>query len=193
MTAPETTVREGDDVNGERPPRVLLVAMDPDRKRKNVIRLAAHFLDEGAHVDVLTAERRGWGKLDERARLHRLDQAEARHPLPWLERAVVVRAPRLVVRPLARLGRPGAVLERVRGRLSSAVHRRLFLPFYRHVRPLLLARLARRKVLRDIDMTQVVRVVVADRDGVPLAWRLARRHPGVTVTTRMDKSLEARG
>ncbi|MBB6399360.1 hypothetical protein BKA00_006274 [Actinomadura coerulea] len=47
-------------MNGERPPRVLLVAMDPDRKRKNVIRLAAHFLDEGAHVDVLTAERRGW-------------------------------------------------------------------------------------------------------------------------------------
>ncbi|WP_149261868.1 hypothetical protein [Actinomadura sp. K4S16] len=180
-------------MNGEGSPRVLLVAMAPDLKRKKAIRLAAHFLDEGARVDVLTAERRGWGKLDERARLHRLDEAEARHPLPWLERAVVVRAPRLAVRPLARLGRPGAMAERVRGRLSGAVHRRLFLPFYRHVRPLLLARLARRRVLRDIDMAQVVRVIVTDRDGVPLAWRLARRHPGVTVTTRLDKSLEARG
>jgi hypothetical protein len=184
------TVLEGDDVNDGRPRRVLLVAMDPDTKRKKAIRLAAHLLDDGAQVDVLTAERRGWGKLDERARLHRLDGAEARHPLPWLEQAVVVRAPRLVVRPLARLGRPGAVLERVRSRLSSAVHRRLFLPFYRHVRPLLLARIARR-VLRDIDMTQVVGVIVTDRDGVPLAWRLAREHPGVTVTTRMDKTLGA--
>jgi hypothetical protein len=186
------TVLEGDDVNGGQSPRVLLVAMNPELKRKKVIRLAAHFLDEGAQVDVLTAERRGWKKLDERARLHLLHTAEARHPLPWLENLVVIRAPQFVVRPLARLGRPGALLERVRGQLSSAVHRRLFLPFYRHVRPLLLARIARRRVLRDIDMTRVVRVVVADRDGVPLAWKLARKHPGMTVTTRMDKSLEVR-
>lgn len=191
MMVPEMTVLEGDDLNDGRSPRVLLVAMNPDR-RKRIIRLATYFLDEGAQVDVLTAERRGWKQLDERARLHRLDSAEARHPLPRLERLLVVRVPQLAVRPLARLGRPGAALERVRGRLSSAVHRRLFLPFYRHVRPLLLARIAQRRVMRDIDMTQVVRVVVADKDSVPLSWRLARKHPGVTVTTRTDKSLEAR-
>jgi hypothetical protein len=141
-------------------------------------------------VDLVTAHPKGWDDLDERARLHQLHPIEARHPLPWLERAVVVRAPRLAARPLARLGRPGALLDGARSRISNAVHRRLFMPFYRHVQPLILARIARRRVLPGIDMTQVVRVVVADRTGVPFGRRLARMYPDVIVTTRMEKRID---
>ncbi|WP_395104640.1 hypothetical protein [Actinomadura sp. SCN-SB] len=179
-------------MNDARPPRVLLLAMAPGSKRKQVIRLAAFYLDEGAQVDLVTAERREWANLDERTRVHRLDAAEARHPLPWLENTLVTRAPRLLLRPVARLGRPGAALERARGRVSNAIHRRLFLPFYKHVRPWLLVRLARRCALRDLDMTQVVRIVVADRAAVPLGWKLARANPGLTVTTALEESLEPR-
>ena len=181
------------DVNDEASPRVLILAMDPKshkRGHKRVAGLAAHFLDEeGATVDVVTAEARGWGRLDERARLHMLDRAEARHPLPWFESTVVSRGPRALLWPLRRLGRAGAVVDGLQRRLSSAVHRRLFLPFYRHVRPLLLARIARRRVLRDIDMAQVKRVIVMDDVSVPLGYRLARRHVGLTVTTRQLKTL----
>ncbi|WP_141578947.1 hypothetical protein [Actinomadura sp. WMMA1423] len=184
-------------MDGGPSPRVLIVAMDPrshSRGYKRVTGLAAHFLnEEGAQVDVVTAEPRGWGKLDERARLHRLDAAEARHPLPWLERTVVIRAPKAVVWPFKRLGRVGGVLGRAQNRVSSAVHRRLFLPFYRHVRPLVLARIARRRVLRDIDMAHVKRVIVLDDTSAPFAWRLARRNPGLTVTTRQVRTLDPDG
>ncbi|MES9536472.1 MULTISPECIES: hypothetical protein [unclassified Actinomadura] len=181
-------------MNAEPSPQVLILAMDPrghKRGHARVASLVASFLDEeGARVDVVTAEPRGWEKLDERVRLHRLDGTEARHPLLWLEQAVVSRAPRRIVRPLNRLGRPGAVLGRAQSRVSDAVHRRLFLPFYGQVRPLLLARIARRRVLSGIDMAKVSRVVVMDDASVPCAWRLARRHPDVTVTTRQVRTLD---
>lgn len=170
--------------------RVLILAMDPGSRRKKAVRLAAYFLDEGRDVDLVTAERRGWNNLDERTRVHRLDEAEGRHPILWLENTLVVRLPRLAVRPFARLGRLGASLDRMQRRVGGVVHRRLFLPFYRHIRPLVLARLARRRVLRGIDMAQVERVVVVDPTAVPLAWRLARLHPNVTVTTSMRKTSE---
>ncbi|WP_433466306.1 hypothetical protein [Spirillospora sp. CA-128828] len=192
-------------MNGARAPRVLVLAMDPrltmdpdpavpvKRQYRRIIGLAGHFVaEEGAEVDLVTAEPGGWQKLDERVRLHRLDQAEARHPLPWLEHTLVIRVPRIVVRPVARLGRPGALLERVRTRVSRAVHRRLFVPFYRHVRPHLLAGIARRRVLRDIDTGLLVRVIVMDRTSVPLGRRLARLHPDLVVTTRQVRSLDAK-
>ncbi|MFI0485676.1 hypothetical protein [Actinomadura sp. 9N215] len=198
--------RLGDDaVNGAQAPRVLVLAMDarltmdpkpnvkPKRHYGRIVGLTGYFVEEeGAQVDLVTADSGDWAELDERVRLHRLDKAEARHPLPWVERTLVVRLPWLVVRPVAGLGRPGAKLERVRNRGSQVVHRRLFVPFYRHVRPLLLSRIAWRRVLRDVDLTQITRVIVMDRTSVPLGRRLARRHPDLIVTTRQDRSLEAK-
>ncbi|TMQ89898.1 hypothetical protein ETD83_37830 [Actinomadura soli] len=186
--------RGDEDVNGGPSPRVLILVLDSRSHKRDTRRaagLAAYYLDEeGAEVDVVTAESRGWGQLDERARLHLLDKAEARHPLPWLERTIVSRVPRALVWPLKRLGRAGAVLDRAQTRASGIVHRRLFLPFYRHVRPLLLIRIARRHVDRAIDMAKVSRVIVIDDTSVPFAWRLARKHPGLTVTTRQVRTLE---
>ncbi|MBB4774648.1 hypothetical protein [Actinomadura livida] len=191
-------------MDGARAPRVLVVAMDPGltmdprpnvkpvRQYRRIIGLAGHFAAaEGARVELLTAESDGWDDLDGRVRLHRLDRAEAGHPLLWLERTLVFRLPRLVVRPVARRGRRGARLDRARTMASRRVHRRLFVPFYRHVRPLLLARIARRHVLRDVDPAGLARVVVMDRTSVPFARWLARRNPGLIVTTRQDRSLDA--
>ncbi|RKS68393.1 hypothetical protein BZB76_6657 [Actinomadura pelletieri DSM 43383] len=179
-------------MSGVQAPRVLLLALAPGRgRRDSVIDMAAHFLDEGAEVELVTAKR-GWDELDERARLHQLHELEAKHPLTWLENAVVIRAPRVVFLPTRLLGRPGRKLDRVRSKSSKWVHRKLYLPVYKHIRPLLLARIARRRVMPGIDMTGVVRVIVADRWGVPLGWRLARRHPDVPVTMRMDKTLDGR-
>ncbi|MFG2016996.1 hypothetical protein [Actinomadura geliboluensis] len=193
-------------MNGDaRAPRVLVLALDPRlamdpkpsvparRQYKRIIGLAGHFVDEeGAQVDLVTAEPDGWDELDGRVRLHRLDRAEARHPLPWLEHTIVTRMPRVIVRPVAGLGRPGARLDTARTRLSVGVHRRLFVPFYRHVRPMLLARIARRRVLRGLDPARLTRVVVMDRTSVPLGRRLARLHPDIVVTTRQDRALDAK-
>jgi hypothetical protein len=187
-----------------RAPGVLVLAMDPKlsmdpvpivpvkRQYRRIIGLTRDLAQEGVRVDLVTAEPGGWTKLDERVRLHLLDKAEGRHPLPWLESTVVVRAPRFVLRPAARLGRPGALLESARARASRFVHRRLFVPFYRHVRPHLLARIARRRVLRDLDTSGLVRVVVMDRTSVPLGRRLAREHPDLIVTTRQVRDLDSK-
>ncbi|WP_125615387.1 hypothetical protein [Actinomadura sp. WAC 06369] len=185
-------------------PRVIVLAMDPNLtmdplpgadprvQYRRVIGLAGHFAEEGAEVHVVTAEPDGWDALDGRARLHRLDGAEARHPLPRLEHALVVRVPRLLARPVRRLGRPGARMDRARSTASTTVHRRAFLPLYRHARPLVLARAARRGFLREAAAAPVARVIVMDRTSVPLARRLARLHPDAVVTTRQDRSLHAK-
>jgi hypothetical protein len=198
-------MRSGEVKDGAGAPQVLVLALDPQlamdpkplvparRQYKRIIGLAGHFVDEeGAQVDLVTAEPDGWDELDGRVRLHRLDRAEARHPLPWLEYTIVTRMPRVLVRPVVRLGGPGARLNTVRTRLSRGVHRRLFVPFYRHVRPLLLARIAQRRVMCGIDPARLTRVVVMDRTSVPLGRRLARLHPDIVVTTRQDRSLDAR-
>ncbi|MEU8117949.1 hypothetical protein AB0C21_04490 [Spirillospora sp. NPDC049024] len=191
-------------VQGAQAPKVLVLAMDPrltmdpvpnvppKRQHKRVIGLAGYFAEEGAQVDLVTAEPDGWANLDGRVRLHRLDAAEARHPLPWLEHTVLIRLPRIAVRPVARAGRVGAGLERARTRASRVAHRRLFVPFYRHVRPHLLARIARRRVLRGLDTGGLVRVIVMDRTSVPLGRRLARLHPDLVVTTRQERDLHGK-
>lgn len=186
-------------------PRVIVLAMDPKLSMdpvpsveprlqyRRIVGLAGHFAgEEGAEVDVVTAEPGGWDGLDDRVRLHRLHAAEARHPLPWLEHALVVRVPRLLARPVKRLGRPGARLDRARSTASTTVHRRVFMPFYRHARPLVLARVARRRLPREVAAAPLARVIVMDRTSVPLARWLARRHPDAVVTTRQDRSLHAK-
>ncbi|OLT12027.1 hypothetical protein BJF79_04355 [Actinomadura sp. CNU-125] len=162
------------------------LSMDPDpsvepaRQYGRILGLARHFAEEeGARVEVVTAEPDGWDELDGRVRLHRLDAAEARHPLPWLEHTIVIRLPRVAVRPVVRFGRPGARLERARTSASRTVHRRVFLPFYRHARPLVLARVARRRLPRDLAAAPPVRVIVMDRRPCrsPAAWPAATRTP----------------
>jgi hypothetical protein len=53
------------------------------------------------------------------------------------------------------------------------------------VRPLLLARRGHRAVT-GLDLASVDRIVAADAQAMPLAWRLARRHPGVRVTNALE-------
>jgi hypothetical protein len=70
--------------------------------------------------------------------------------------------------------------------LGKARYRRIFMPVYRLVRPLMLSHRAK-AVLVDLDFGSVDRIVAADRPAVPLGWRLARRYPSVRATTALDR------
>jgi hypothetical protein len=78
------------------------------------------------------------------------------------------------------------VAGRAQKRVSHGVHRKLFWPAFRAVRPWLLVRYGRDRV-EALDLAGADRIVAADTPAVPLAWRLARRYPDVRATTALDR------
>src|SRR6185503_17622734 len=66
--------------------------------------------------------------------------------------------------------------------LRGGVSRRV----YNIVRPLVLWRITRRRLLTELERTPIDRVVVNGTAGVTIGWRLARRHPGVPATTSLS-------
>ncbi|MGW7518833.1 hypothetical protein ACWGJ2_24920 [Streptomyces sp. NPDC054796] len=168
----------------------------------------AHLLDQGTEVELVTTAPEEWERFaaSPGLRTHTLRDAERRHPIPRLERALVHRLPRalptgaraagtLAARtrtrtrtPLAGpVARGTALGERAHRRAAGAVHRKGFLPLYRQLRPWLLARVAQRTAGR-IDFATVDRVVAADTVSIALGARLARRHPSLVATTALDKN-----
>ncbi len=174
--------------------RVVVINVKPqgaDRTRALVDQL----MGQGIGVDLITAE--PWfarPRADGRLRVHELGPAESRRPAQRIGRLLAFTVPEQIlsgVQQLAgRLPAPepeGAVrfLRRVHLRVVGAAHRRLFLRGYNVVRPRLLWRITRRRVLPGLDLSRVRRVVVVDPYGVPIGWELGRRCPDVPVTTSL--------
>jgi hypothetical protein len=162
-----------------------------------VVGYVHHLVGTGVQVDLIVpaAESTRRAPLDRSVRVHPLMTSEARHPVFRLEQLLVFRVPGAILvraRSLARrcgLGPADRLLTgltRGHRRTARMVHRRMFMPFYRHLRPWLLALRARR-ALRDVDLTAVDRIVAADVHAVALGWRLARRHPEIPATTALDR------
>ncbi|WP_026932011.1 hypothetical protein [Glycomyces tenuis] len=154
---------------------------------------------DGRDVDVtvLTAEGgqawpRGKDLHPGAARSISIGRSENRQPLVWLYRAFVERGPGIVLgRGAERL--PG-VLGKACGKGASlhrkaarVVRRRLFWPVYRMFRGQALRRIARRRV-DQLALERAERVIVVDDAAVPFGWMLTRRHPGLEVTRRLDRT-----
>ena len=174
--------------------RVVVVNVDPqraDRTRTLVDRL----VDRGMGVDLITVQ--PWSArhpANGRVRVHELGAAEGRRPALRAERLVVFTMPDRILSGAQRLARrlpapepEGGVrfLRRVHLRVADAAHRRLFLRGYSIVRPRVLWRITRRRVLPDLELARVRRVVVVDAYGVPIGWQLGRRCADVPVTTSL--------
>ncbi len=139
-----------------------------------VARQCDFLLDRGVDVTVVTADPGPWGdpevRLDDRVEVVSLAEGEGRQLLVRVERVVLPTG-----------------TGPVRG-LTGKVHRRLFLPGYRVLRPYLLWRVARRDLLPGLDPAVLSEVVVVDAQAVPLGWRLARSHPGLKVSLSLDRA-----
>ncbi len=173
--------------------KVLFLALTATRARA-VTRHSHWLLERGVEVTLVTTNPDPWWAqgLDPRVRVLSLREGEGRHPLPRAERVLLFRIPRAVLLRLRRLGGPvGRHASVVSGRyewLADRVHRKLFLPFYKTVRPYLLWRVANRSVLPAVDLGAVSEVVVADSHAIPLGWHLARRHPQLKIGFSLDRS-----
>lgn len=176
-------------------PRVLLLNLNYKVSDK-VLGYVTQLRRAGVEVDLVVPELRAVEEveLEPGVRVHPLLSDEREIPLRRAERLLAYRLPgavigfvrRVAVRgPLARPAEPVvSVLERGHRRAAGIFHGRVFVPFYRQVRPWLLARNGRRAVAR-LDVAGADRIVAADHSAVPLGWRLARRYPRVTATTAL--------
>jgi hypothetical protein len=183
-----------------RQPRVVLLTLTyklSDRLQTFISDLTK----AGVQVDLLVTERRTVEDVeldDEMVNVHHVfDKSEMYgHPLRWVERRVLFDVPTKVftkTRELTREGERLRVLDRAalkarRGQaaVSQGIHHRLFWPVYKRARPLLLISRAKKITLKNIDIAGADRIIAADSAVVPLAWRLAKRYPGVHATTALN-------
>ncbi len=160
-----------------------------------------HFLREnGLDVDLVVWDLQRWTnhlpELPTDIRLHGVKELETRLTVRRLESLLLWRIPGGAlerVRAVARsnkltrpLARPALKCQRVHKRLARTLHTRIFLPYYRVVRPRMLG-LATMKALRDVEFGTVDRIVATDAQAIPCAAHLARRFPGAAACTNLDR------
>jgi hypothetical protein len=178
--------------------RVVVVSLNYVAARQ-AIRYANALVEVGVDVDFVvtqnTSATEAPVEVDPRVNVHPVMAVEAKHPIRRVERFLVFRLPGgLLSRARAITSRGGMTrgvdraleaVQRAHQYAAGSFHHRMFMPVFRQVRPLLLARAAR-KGMAALDIGSVERIVAADNAAVPLAWRLARRYPTPVATTALD-------
>lgn len=179
-------------------PRVVVLALSY-KLTTRVRSYVQDLVDAGVDVDLLVTESASTEEadLDPRVRVHRVFNVEAADvTIRRIERGVLFTLPAKAFGKARSLtvGRPAlkkvdaglALTRRAQSRVSKGFHRRVFWPAFRVVRPLILSRRGRGPAV-ELDLARADRIVAADAPAVPLAWRLARRYPGVRTTTALDR------
>jgi hypothetical protein len=183
-------------MTGQRRVVVISFAYQPHTHEKvqSYVNLLA---ERGILVDFLVFDDERWAELvDPRIRLHAFRPFEDKLVARRAERLAIYKIPGWTIatthRAAGKIGlgrlsdRTLPVAQRAHRFFSGNVHRRLYAPTYRLLRPNLLNRMVR-KQLADFDMTGVERIVVADPYGTKVGWELARRAPNAIATTALDR------
>jgi hypothetical protein len=183
--------------------KVVVIALN-HRRHRAISAEAAWAIDHGVEFHLVTVSQEGWPFLDPRVHLHELRVGEGAHPVPRIERLLVFRIPRgvfiradaalekLAGTSAAPVARPALSAERALNagyeKVAGAFHHRLFVRFYRLLRPYILWRIADKQVLPAVGVDQADQVVVQDAGAITLGWHLARRHPDLDVAFTLDRS-----
>lgn len=188
-------------------PRVLFLALSVSRLPQ-VLKDVGYVLNHGGEATVLTIKAEPWRDLDERTRLVTIGELESRHPLLRGERVLIFRIPQLVYRAVRKTltlvesqtsGPRRATLAEIRGKAAAAYdhqhrrakkfHKERFSSAYRHVRPFILWRVFKRRMLPQWSLEPFDLVVVADTLSLPVGWHLARQYPQVSVRFELDETV----
>jgi glycosyltransferase involved in cell wall biosynthesis len=173
----------------------MMIAVNPPNYNR-ARDLVHHMIGAGFTVDLVTVEPSVWRRirLDQRVRVHTIGEAESRRPLLWTEQLMVVRAPtgllgaaRRLTRRLHSVGPETNVvrLQKLHTRAAALIDNKLFGRAYQVFRPRGLWRIARRRIMPELDLSRTQHVIVTGTSGVTIAWRLAHKYPHLTVTTSM--------
>lgn len=191
----------GEGVAAARPdaPVVVALALTP-RANRRVSAMLQAAIRAGARTVLVTNEHEELVATDPRTRTVSLAEVGRLDPvrlaelvlLHWPTRAPLALAQAALgglsgrqgaVGAAARSWRPGLDrVERLRARVCRAVRARLLYPaYYSWIDPLRLGLAGVHRHGDDIARDGVDVIVYGDDDGLPLAWRLARRHPDAAV------------
>ncbi|MFD6281932.1 glycosyltransferase family 4 protein [Streptomyces sp. NPDC060209] len=184
---------------GAAPGRVVLLAFTPGHPRR-IADLANFLVARGVEVELVTARPRAWlrAPLDERVAVLNIESGEKRLVVPRGEQFVVYRAPRAVLRRADRLARSRRdkaapevavkVARRAHNKVADGFHKKFFQPGYKMLRPRLFAKIAQRDAVPQLRLDQTDHVIVCDTNATAAAWRIAKAHPDVTVTSNLSRA-----
>ncbi|MFF4830455.1 glycosyltransferase family 4 protein [Streptomyces sp. NPDC001315] len=187
--------------SGEPLGRAVVLALTPPKPRR-IVDFANHLAAKGVEVTVVTAHSpKPWGRLnlDPSVSVLSIEDAEKKLRIPRAERFLVYRAPRAVLRRARRIAAKNreaigpelavATMQRAHTKVANAFHKKVFNRGYKEVRPQLLARIAKRRVLPELSLDLVDHVFVSDINSTVTGWKWAKSHPHLKVTTRLDRSV----
>jgi glycosyltransferase involved in cell wall biosynthesis len=173
--------------------RIAVVAISPPglTQTRSYIRAAR---ERGYGVDLIALDPGHWSKYeaDPGITVHTIGESEERRLTRRLERVLVTTFPRWALgfaRARVRgLGSPlpeAIVIHAQRGHrmLANRFETKVYNRWYQIVRPRILWRITRRKVLPQLDLSRTRRVVVNGLPGVTIGWGLAKRDATMPVAT----------
>ncbi|MGW2819689.1 glycosyltransferase family 4 protein [Streptomyces sp. NPDC001443] len=181
--------------------RAVVLALTPAKPRR-IVDFANNLVAKGVEVTVVTAHSpKPWGRLnlDPSVSVLSVEDAEKKLRIPRAERLLVYRAPRAVLRRARQIAAKNreaigpelavASVQRAHTKVANAFHKKVFNRGYKEVRPQLLARITKRRVLPDLGLDLVDHVFVSDINSTVTGWKWAKSHPHLKVTTRLDPSV----
>lgn len=187
-------------VSGEPAGRAVVLALSP-AKRGRIVSFVNALVAKNVEVTVVTAQSpKSWNRhLDSSVTVLSVEDAEKKLRIPRAERFLVYRAPRAVLHRARRIATKNreaigpelavASMQRAHTKVANAFHKKVFNRGYKEVRPQLLARIAKRRVLPELSLDRVDRVFVSDIASTVTGWKWAKAHPHLTVTTSLDRTV----
>ncbi|MEV7622324.1 glycosyltransferase family 4 protein [Actinoplanes sp. NPDC089786] len=176
--------------------RITLVAIDPPAPR-TARRFISDLRERGYAVDVIASKPDSfkWFADDDGVKVYGVGEAEE-HRFPHrLEHVVVKGFPRRALGYLRARAKdvrdpmPEALAiaaQRGHKYVADRVQGRIYNPYYSVVRPRVMWKIARRRVLPKLDLRHTRRIVVYGIAGVTIGWGLARQNPSIVVGTDMS-------
>lgn len=181
--------------------RAVVLALTPGKPRR-VANFANDLADRGVEVTLVTAQStRQWARmgLGPGVPVLSIEDAEKKLRIPRAERFLVYRAPRAVLRRAQKIAAKNrdalgpelavATVQRAHTKVANAWHKKVFNRTYKEVRPQLLARIAKRRVLPELSLDRVDHVFVSDINSTVTGWKWAKSHPHLKVTTSLDRKV----
>lgn len=181
--------------------RAVVLALTPGKPRR-IANFANDLVDRGVEVTLVTAQStRQWARmgLGPGVPVLSIEDAEKKLRIPRAERFLVYRAPRAVLRRAQKIAAKNrdalgpelavATVQRAHTKVANAWHKKVFNRTYKEVRPQLLARIAKRRVLPELSLDRVDHVFVSDINSTVTGWKWAKSHPHLKVTTSLDRKV----
>ena len=181
--------------------RIVVVAISPPGSGRTR-RYVNSARERGYAVDLIVLNPEKWveHRFDAGVRVIGIGDIEDRRPARLLERGITVTFPRWALGfARARAGELPATqpeaqaIARHRGHppVAAAVHRRVYDRWYNLVRPRVLWKIAKNRVVPKLDAARTKRIVVHGTQGIVIGWQLGQMWTGVPISTALTPPEQA--